>query len=708
MNNKYFNWTILLILSTTFTTTSFPVFAQEINKDKKETTASIDINGLWRDSGEIVRITQTGNSVESVVIRTSEEGSNKYGFKPGDWDFTATRNNLDVTGQIHLRYPLKPYKEICPAQWDTQGILKLKLQPDGNTLTGVWAKKRINENCETTSKVWEETITYVRQDLTKLNPLDFVQVSFVKEDGKYFHPIEEISFDRPFYIEARFPIEPKQGNYKLSLQNLDKETRMLVEVTKKESMVFRSKKLKLEETTINVEPQDKLQTSFFGVKSNTILVKENKCGHKLLPTISLEPKNLIDNYRTKIVVTSNGFFGIGKIKTGGKLCPIKLAKDLLSRMPYNRDLVVKVLRNLKYSEKDNVSYYFLENASDRQIKSFTRNYEGRRVLALMLAHMAEGKQTDEEEKQAYRVYKLANNDLPAMENQQSKIEKNNQKNNVQNLIYNYKDKIKITFLWNSFTINYNLREEELAKSLLKLLNSSSDNFVLVYNVLEQLSQENNADDVSLAFFKAANNEQITKIAKSSDGRYLMLRMVHKLFKGDMSDSERKQMKRIMKLITKIDNINLKNNNKTPQVEIITYLKGGSFLDSIGFGAKGHTAVAIGDLIYSFEAGWRVGITKADYLNAKSLNEKPGIGQVLNLTPKQVAILQQEFNGLCGEGYYLISGDICTDSVGNVLKKILTKLKSGWNPQKFVDYLDDTGKVKDYKFYPKKAQSKKKK
>ena len=170
----------------------------------------------------------------------------------------------------------------------------------------------------------------------------------------------------------------------------------------------------------------------------------------------------------------------------------------------------------------------------------------------------------------------------------------------------------------------------------------------------------------------------------------------------MGDEE-KQQARVMQIISDIDAAKREGKGETTEVEVITFPYGGKELDWVGEKAghyRGHTALVVGDLVYTFEAGWGCGDTKASYLAENEYRD--AVGQTLTVTKKEAEKLQANLNQSCGKGVYAVSGDICTGKSSKALDKALRqRLYEVENPQLFASYLEATGLVKKRQFYPKK-------
>jgi hypothetical protein len=364
----------------------------------------------------------------------------------------------------------------------------------------------------------------------------------------------------------------------------------------------------------------------------------------------------------------------------------KLAEYYLTLLPAQSLAVMQSLRALNGHDRDDVAYALVKAASDDQLKTLYADEAGKTLVTILLAEIAEGWTSGDEEKQRDRLLHFAPNDRPQAPDQSaSEALKEKQASPAQALIDQY-------------TAWGNLKEELLAKDLLKRLPGE---WALVDKVLDTLDSHNQ-DDVSLALLDAARPDEIRTIAADANGRNLLLRMVHEMFLGDMSDDERKHMQRTMELITEVDR---KQAGAKSTIEVVTFLFGGKVLDLLGTvaagGGKGHTLVTVGNLVYSFELGWSCGRTREEYFEANKWRD--AIGQELELSEEDARIVQDNLNASCGRGSYAVSGHICTDSAAVALEQVLGTLNAGWNPQKFVSTLESTGKVKARHFYPKQPE-----
>ena len=382
---------------------------------------------------------------------------------------------------------------------------------------------------------------------------------------------------------------------------------------------------------------------------------------------------------------------IDKHTHGLNLREEELAEDLRNRMPGQSDLVVGVLRTLPSTDRDDVAYALIAEAADDQIAAWGKDGGGRRVLVLVMGELSSGTTGDEERAQQERVMRLMGEaDVPAEEAPPAEDLSGDKP----------ADLIAKHTSWG------NLRERELATDLLALLIAGRSAFAgRVMDALENADR----DDVATHLLEVADDDaKLQAIARDPGGRAFLLRLVREMFGGVTTDDEREQMQRVMRLVTSADRevADAAGADQAPaqtvEVEVITFLYGSAALDAIGTvlaGARGHTAITIGDLAYSFELGWSGGRTRAEYLGAN--RHRDAVGQVLALSVDDVRTIQDKLNKSIGKGFYAVGGDICTDSSAQALEGVLTTLgPDSWDPGSFVGMLDATGKVKAHRFYPK--------
>ena len=366
----------------------------------------------------------------------------------------------------------------------------------------------------------------------------------------------------------------------------------------------------------------------------------------------------------------------------------RLADDLRGRMPSGSALVVAVLRQVDDQNRDDVAFALLSGASDGELATWAGEDGGRRVLSLALGELSSGATTDDERAQQDRVMRLV----------QPHVDQSSRTGSAQpaptgpapsagtgpdDLIARYRN-------WGGM----NLREEALAADLRARLPAQ---VTFVGEVVDRLNSTDR-DDVAVALLSGAPDDLLMRVAGLAAGRDLLRRLTQEMIDGATGSSETRQIQRVMRIIARSDRA--APASASVDVEIITFLSGSSVLDAVGTvvsNARGHTAVTIGDLVYSFEAGWTCGRSRAEYLRAN--RHRSGVGQVLRLTPDDTRRIQDRLNNACGTGWYAITGDICTDATGRVLNQALGRVRSGWNPGAFVGQLDDSGRAAAHRYYP---------
>ncbi|MFY0613012.1 MAG: hypothetical protein JXQ99_15895 [Hyphomicrobiaceae bacterium] len=387
--------------------------------------------------------------------------------------------------------------------------------------------------------------------------------------------------------------------------------------------------------------------------------------------------------RLKLTVDDSARKLISKFSSVLDLDEKGLATALLEKKP---KAVANVLRSLDRVDRDDVAYEFLVQADKPQLDALATTTDGRELFTLMLAELADGWTTAGEAQQRDEILKLLPDNRPlndAAINRAKEVEQLRQK-----------AKAKIA----THTRLFNLDEEALGRAILKEYMNTPN---MGTAVVENLSYFNK-DDVSLEFMKAATNADLSKFSESHNGRAMLRRMVQEMSTGNISTEERRQMRRAMKAVTHRQLEDLKG--KAIDVEVITFMYGSKATDGLGVvfggGAKGHTAIVVGDQVYSFEElGWRAGKTRAEYLADNKW--RPALGQSLNLSRVDAKRILDDLNGSVGTGRYLIGGDVCTDATARVLQQTLPNLRptADFNPNRFVGDLLDKAQIKHHRFYP---------
>jgi hypothetical protein len=141
------------------------------------------------------------------------------------------------------------------------------------------------------------------------------------------------------------------------------------------------------------------------------------------------------------------------------------------------------------------------------------------------------------------------------------------------------------------------------------------------------------------------------------------------------------------------------------VEVLTFAHGASSaLDTAGetvfrSGVRGHTALIVGGLVYSFdERGWAPEGTKAEYL---ARQERDAVGQVIDMPRADAARIQEWLIGQLGVGVYLVNahGNVCCDEAAIALQSVLGRLDPHHSPQQFRWLLEASGHVTATNTYP---------
>ena len=337
--------------------------------------------------------------------------------------------------------------------------------------------------------------------------------------------------------------------------------------------------------------------------------------------------------------------------------------EFRGRLPGESDLVVQVLRQLSSTDRDDVSEQLLGGASDTQITGWAADPAGRRALTMMVGELSSGVTSGGERAIQDRVMRLLtrheephdggpaaaggppagspNADTPAA------------------LIARHTN-------WGGL----NLREESLGTDLVGRLPGQA---AFVEQVLDRLPSRDR-DDVAVAMMDVlTDGSAIRRSGRCGPGGPFSSASCASYMRAAQARMRTAGLKRLMRLITEADGAG-RSASQRMEVEVITFLYGGRALDTIGtaVGARGHAAIIVGDLAYSFEAGWSCGRTRAQYLHANRW--RSAVGQVLRLSPHDVSSLQDSLNQSCGSGAYAVRGDICTDATGQALQGVLVGLR----------------------------------
>jgi hypothetical protein len=242
-----------------------------------------------------------------------------------------------------------------------------------------------------------------------------------------------------------------------------------------------------------------------------------------------------------------------------------------------------------------------------------------------------------------------------------------------------------------------LRVDALATELLGRLPADWE---LAIECISQLVQGHQDSDLAVALCKNASDDKLKSIAADPGGAKLMFRIVNTMQGLTTSEAEKAQLYRAMTAITRA------RGGQPMTVEVITFRSGFKPLDAVGEwwfgkGAKGHTAVIVADLVYSFdERGWVMEGSKAEYMGRNT--HRDAIGQVLKVPPDDALAIQDGLNKSIGHGVYFFSGLVCTDASALSLVKVLGQIDAKSNPQKFADMLAASGHVESTNTYAKKT------
>ena len=241
-----------------------------------------------------------------------------------------------------------------------------------------------------------------------------------------------------------------------------------------------------------------------------------------------------------------------------------------------------------------------------------------------------------------------------------------------------------------------LRVDALATELLGRLPADWE---LAIEAVAQLVQGHQDNDLAVALCSNASDEKLLDIASDPGGQKLMFHVVGTMQGLTTNEAEKQQLYRAMTAITR-------SRGAVPVgVEVITFRSGVAALDAVGEfvfgkGAKGHTAVVVADLVYSFDQrGWAMEGNKAEYLARNT--HRDAIGQVLRVPPADALAIQDGLNKSIGHGVYLLSGSVCTDATAQSLVRVLGQLDAKHNPQKFADMLAASAHVESTNTYAKK-------
>ena len=225
----------------------------------------------------------------------------------------------------------------------------------------------------------------------------------------------------------------------------------------------------------------------------------------------------------------------------------------------------------------------------------------------------------------------------------------------------------------------------LAVDMIGLLPADPGLFEEVFAATSSNARDDVAGEI-VALLRAAPDPQarVTALA-AGGGRHALLRVVRELQAGWTFDSEARDMRDVLVWLEATTPTVSRYGSATIEIEVITFDHGVGALDwagehLFGRGAKGHTAIFVGGLAYSFdEAGWEVGATKDEYLRQSENTSRDGTGQVLDISMHDARVIQNALDRAANGGVYLLGGDVCSDATGRALNTILRSLRLDHNP-----------------------------
>ena len=248
---------------------------------------------------------------------------------------------------------------------------------------------------------------------------------------------------------------------------------------------------------------------------------------------------------------------------------------------------------------------------------------------------------------------------------------------------------------------------------------------MVFKILMDVRENHSTSLDNVCFYYALDIKAngIKELLKNEEGKSIVIILLTSMASGWDTGVEQDLIDAIMlaageqgeKDIKEVKSDKDKGGINT-KVEVITFLKGwGAASDSAGTvfagGAQGHTAISVGDRLYSFEgSGWVPIQSKYEYLQMNR-ERRSGIGQIINLTDQQATKLKAYLEGVEGTGSYVINPGnattgVCTTETIRSLTLVLDGLNTGrWDPQTFaqdLEKLKDTAGnpiVKGRRFYP---------
>ena len=227
---------------------------------------------------------------------------------------------------------------------------------------------------------------------------------------------------------------------------------------------------------------------------------------------------------------------------------------------------------------------------------------------------------------------------------------------------------------------------------------------LVISVIDKVkSSPYKLKNVETGLCTAMSDDVLAAAAVDPAGEQLVFKLVRAMQGFTTSAAEKTQLYRAMTALSKAENAKAGK----VEVEVITFEWGGA-LDSIGQtvfreGTRGHTAVVVSGLAYSFAGkGWESEGTKSEYLGKNT--QRDATGQVLNIPEPDAKKVQDRLNGFVGTGAYLTNadGNVCVDEAARALEVAIGTIDAQRSPQVLKYKLEGMGVVRTTNFYPRKA------
>jgi hypothetical protein len=251
-----------------------------------------------------------------------------------------------------------------------------------------------------------------------------------------------------------------------------------------------------------------------------------------------------------------------------------------------------------------------------------------------------------------------------------------------------------------------LKRAAIAKEMLAMLPGDPALFEDTFGEISWNARDDVAHQiVALIRADSTPSGRVAALAPGAAGRHALLRVVRELQEGYTTDTEAKDMQDLLAWMEGTAPTVRHNGADTIEVEVITFDRGFAPLDKagetlFGKGAKGHTAIIVGGLAYSFdEGGWEVGKTKAEYLAQSENLKRDAYGQVLELNMHDAGVVQRALARSANKGIYLLGGDVCSDATAGALNSILAgSLKKDHNPTSLRNQIEALPIIYERRYY----------